>query len=172
MKKKYIITIMFLVILNFAYVVNANSLNLKLTSSAKSLSIGDEVTVTVDWKEKMQAADFALEYDSEKLEFVEADIGENFTNIKDNQLIVSWFSNNNEDKTSMNFKFKAISDGENEFKINVLGGFATGNLEIPDDYVENSLTIKIKKSNVFFYILLIIVFLILIKHKKTRRKNK
>ena len=93
MRKRYIIVILFLIILNLTCVVNANTLTLDLKTSANTISIDDEVIITVDWKEKMQAADFILEYDSQKLEFIESDIDENFTNTKDNQLLVSWFSN-------------------------------------------------------------------------------
>ena len=51
------------------------------------IKVFDKIKVIVEWTEGMQAADFALEYDSEKLEFVEADIEENFTNIKDNHIL-------------------------------------------------------------------------------------
>ena len=176
MRKRYIIVILFLIILNLTCVVNANTLTLDLKTSANTISIDDEVIITVNWKEKMQAADFILEYDSQKLEFIESDIDENFTNTKDNQLLVSWFSNNNEDKTNMNFKFKAISEGGAEFVAKVSGGFATGNLEVPNNYEEGNLEIQIKESNllikIFLLIFVIIMFLILIKYKKTRGRNK
>ena len=176
--KCFIVFISLLISFNLFFVSYANTLTLNITSSKKSFKVGEKIEIVVDWQKGMQAADFILEYDTEKMKFIETDIGENYTNEKDNQLLVSWFSNNNEDRNSIKFQFEATDVGDIEIKSKVLGGFATGSLEIPDNYEEGNLQIKIKKSNLFIKILLLIfIFILFIKLSKKqkgklRRKKK
>ena len=61
----------------------ATNLTIQTTTNGNVYSVGATVTTTIDWTEGMQAAGFTLEYNSTKLEFVEASIGENFYNISE-----------------------------------------------------------------------------------------
>ncbi len=155
--------------------VSAMNLNLEMKVSEEKIKTGDEVTVTVNWQEKMQAADFSLFYDSEKLEYLSSDVDEMFTKKGDNKISVFWFSTDNTDKTKIEFKFKAIKEGKAELTTKIEGGFATGELEQPDEYEEGKATIKIKNSNspifIIIMILIIIFFILILKTKIQRRKK-
>ena len=75
-------------------------LNLNISSNSERVNIGDEIKVTVNWNENMQAADFSLMYDSKKLEFVEADIEDYYINSdNEGEVKTAWFSLDNTDKT-------------------------------------------------------------------------
>ena len=65
--KILIFTICLIAIIPLA--VFASTLTLKVTTDKSKYEVGDDVTVTVDWTEKMQAASFVLKYDSDILEF-------------------------------------------------------------------------------------------------------
>lgn len=122
----------------------------------------------------MQAADFSLFYDNEKLEYIGSDLEEVFVNNNNNQIIVAWFSDNDTDKTKMEFKFKAIEEGKVALRTKVEGGFATGELVQPREYDEGNKTIEIAKGNNMYIPIVIVVVLfilfIIIKIKGGKRK--
>ena len=162
--------------INYAYAIN---LSLEVKLDKQTAQIGEEITVTVDWKEKMQAADYILKYDNTKLEYVKASVEDTYINkTKAGQIGISWFSSDNTDLTQMTFTFKAIEEGEVELELQVDGGFANGKLEQPEGYnvdANGKTTIKITKENkVLKYaliacgILIILVILIEIVHKKNK----
>ena len=70
--KILIFTICLIAIIPLA--VFASTLTLKVTTDKSKYEIGDNVTATVDWTEKMQAASFVLKYDSDILEFKSASV--------------------------------------------------------------------------------------------------
>jgi len=121
----------------------------------------------------MQAADFSLLYDNEKIEYIDSDIDEVFINNNNNKIIVSWFSDNDTDRTKMEFKFKAIQEGEVALRTKIEGGFATGDLEQPTEYDEENKTIEILENcgipiSTIIVIILFIIFLIFIINKKIK----
>ena len=176
-----IITIVMLLILIFTVnQVYAESLNIEVKPDKEKVKIEDEITVTVDWKEKMQAADYILKYDNTKLEYVKASVEDTYINkTKAGQIGISWFSSDNTDLTQMTFTFKAIEEGEVELELQVDGGFANGKLEQPEGYnvdANGKTTVKITKENkVLKYtliacgILIILVIIIEIVHKKNKK---
>lgn len=135
----------------------ATNLTIQTTTNGNVYSVGATVTTTIDWTEGMQAAGFTLEYNSTKLEFVEASIGENFYNISEpilnnetgeyvRSITVSWASFEEVDLTNMTFTFKTLKTGEAKIAITNADGFSNGNLESPEtiDYTTNGTkTIKI-----------------------------
>ena len=176
-----IITIVMLLILIFTVnQVYAESLNIEVKPDKEKVKIEDEITVTVDWKEKMQAADYILKYDNTKLEYVKASVEDTYINkTKAGQIGISWFSSDNTDLTQMTFTFKAIEEGEVELELQVDGGFANGKLEQPEGYnvdANGKTTVKITKENkVLKYtliaceILIILVIIIERVHKKNKK---
>jgi len=121
----------------------------------------------------MQAADFSLLYDNEKLEYISSDLEDVFVNNNNNKVIVSWFSDDNTDKTKIEFKFKAIEEGKVALRTKIEGGFATGELIQPDEYDEGNKTIEILEGkglpiSTIVIISLVIIFLIIIINKKIK----
>ena len=123
--------------INYAYAIN---LSLEVKLDKQTAQIGEEITVTVDWKEKMQAADYILKYDNTKLEYVKASVEDTYINkTKEGQIGISWFSGNNTDLTQMTFTFKVIAKGTAEVSVQVDGGFSDGQMQVPESYdVETS----------------------------------
>jgi len=116
--------------------VNAATLTLKVATNKKELKVGEEVIVTVDWEEGMQAADFILNYDKDKVEYVSSSIGDDYlTNDAANGKVkVVWISLNDKDMTKVSFTFKAKAEGEAKFSTEIDGGFANGEMVSPDSY--------------------------------------
>jgi len=175
MKKTYriiLITILSLLMLN-STIFAVDKLNLEINVLKEEIKVGDKFTVTIDWEQGMQAADYSLLYDSEKLEYIGSDLEGLFVNDDGNKIMVSWFSDNNTDKNKMEFKFKAIKEGKVTLKTKIEGGFATGELVQPDEYNEGNKTIEILEGKVatipiVIGIILFIIFLIFIKNKKIK----
>ena len=170
---KIIVITTCLLLLLSSTIFAVDKLNLELNISQEEIKVGDKFTVTVDWEEGMQAADFALLYDNEKLEYIGSDLEDVFVSNNNNKLVVAWFSDNDTDKTKIEFKFKAIEEGKVALRTKVDGGFATGNLEQPDEYEEANKTIEILKGSrvsisTFAIIILFIIFLIFIINKKIK----
>lgn len=174
MKNKVLkITILTLIIIMFMQVslLAVNTLKLDLTTSESKIKVGEKVKIKVSWNQGMQAADFYLIYDSKRLEFIEADISNDYINNKNaGQLRTAWFSMDDTDKTQIEYTFKAKKSGTVNLETNSeSGGFATGELRTPRNYKEANLTIEISSnpiSNVFKaigIIIGIIVALILIR---------
>ena len=135
MKKVLIIVILVLLcgfLVNYVY---ASSLLLEVKADKETVEIGENVTITVDWNEKMQAADYILKYNSSKLEYVSASIEDTYLNkTQEGQIGISWFSSNNQDLTQMTFVFKAIEKGDAELSVQIDGGFSDGQLNVPGNY--------------------------------------
>lgn len=150
MKNKLIKTIILalMIILFMQIEIFANTLILNITTEKQEVKVGDKFKVIVSWDKEMQAADFYLKYDSEKVEYIEADIADDYINSEDKgQVRTAWFSMDNTDKTQIEYTFKAKKSGRVNFETSVdSGGFATGNLQIPNRYKEGNLTIEISQN--------------------------
>lgn len=152
MKKKMMTSILVFLFIIICIKINsfASVLDISISSNKESCNVGDEINVQVSWTEKMQAAGFTLDYDSNKIEFVSASIGDSFYNTENKGKIeVAWASFDDTDCTSMSFKFKAIGEGSCNVSVSNPSGFADGNLEVPTDYNINNGTksIQIKKES-------------------------
>lgn len=135
MKKVLIIVIFVLLCVFLVNYVYATSLLLEVKADKETVEIGENVTITVDWNEKMQAADYILKYNSLKLEYVSASIEDTYLNkTQKGQIGISWFSSNNQDLTQMTFVFKAIEKGAAELSVQIDGGFSDGQLNVPGNY--------------------------------------
>ena len=53
----------------------SQTVNVKLSLSKSTAKVGDEITVTADFKEDVEAVDQVLTYDSSKVEFIEVTTG-------------------------------------------------------------------------------------------------
>ena len=178
------ITILTLMIINLIQIaVFANELTLNISTNKTEVKEGDKIKVIVSWEQGMQAADFYLKYDSEKLKFIEADIEKDFINSEtEGQVKTAWFSADNTDKTQIEYTFKVKKSGTAEFETKINGGFATGELEIPNKYNEGKLSLEIAKQSlvirilkVLIVVVIIVVILLIIKkniNKKTGGKKR
>ena len=152
MKNKILIisTILVVIISIFTNSVYAlENLNISITTSNSNAKVDDVIDIYVNWKEKMQAADYILNYDSDKLEFISANISEDNYSVKTlGKINVCWYSGSDE-LTGMTFKFKVIGEGEAYLNVEV-EAFANENLERPSDYNSIPLVIKdiVKKDDV------------------------
>ena len=153
-----IIAILFIILLKINTFASY-SITVKTTTDRDTYATGGIVNVTVDWGEEMQAAGFILKFNSSKLSFVEASVNDNFYSVSEPEFYritgyyytdinVNWASLDNDKKTNMTFKFKAIEKGD--ASIEVYAGdpstFANENLESPEqtNYVPSGFkTIKI-----------------------------
>ena len=176
MKKKLLKTLIIaLAIIIFTQItVFANTLKLDLTADKDNLKINEEVKITVSWSEGMQAADFSIKYDHEKLEFVKSELADDFINSEEGELKTAWFSMDDIDKTQIEYTFKAKKAGKVELSTQINGGFATGELEMPTDYENATLTIKIAQNPIvnilkIIGIITIILIIIMIVIKKRKR---
>ena len=126
----------------------------------------------------MQAADFSLNYDSKKLQYIKSDIDDVFVNNDENKGILntSWVSLDDTDKNEIEYTFKVKKEGKTKFSTTVNGGFSTGQLEIPNNYNEGGLTVKIVGyHNTVLCVMVagvLIIAIILLFSSKGRRKNK
>ena len=175
MKKKIISVLIILIIILFSNISYAYVLTLNMECLENNIKVGDEFEIKLDWKDGMQAADFSLYYDNDKVEYLGADIEEGFLQKNKEFIKIAWFSTNNKDKTSITFKFKAIDEGEVEFETIISGGFATGNLKKPDRYENELFEIQIKPSysllKIIIISIIILVLIYLVILKKQRRKK-
>lgn len=183
MKKNILkMSIIMLMMLVISITSLANTLTLDIKSDKKIVVVGEEVKITVLWDRGMQAADFSLLYDSELLEYVKADVSDDFINSQPNKVKTAWFSLNDEDKIQIQYTFKAKKSGKVEFSTVINGGFATGELELQENYNNGNLTLKIEDKLIFriIKIVLIIIFILMIlifikkaktKKRGTKRKN-
>ena len=175
MKKKLLKTLIIaLAIIIFTQItVFANTLKLNLVADKNNLKINEEVKITVSWSEKMQAADFSIKYDQEKLEFVRSELADDFINSEEGDLKTAWFSMDDVDKTKIEYTFKAKKAGKVELSTQINGGFATGELEMPTNYENATLTLKIAQNPIInilkiigtLAVILIIIILIIKKRR-------
>ena len=138
MKKKILKTSILLVALIMTLQLSVLAAVEKLTVGVgvakNTVKVEDNVTVTVDWKEGMQAAVFKLKYDAEKLTFSKASIGASYYNAETEGVIsVNWASLEEEDLTKMTFEFATKKEGKVEFEVTD-AKFADGELEEPEEY--------------------------------------
>lgn len=133
--KKFILKIIlcslvFLIVIQM--VTFASTLTLTLSTDRKQYEIGDKIIVTITWNEKMQAAGFKIKYDSDKVEFVSADIKDTFYNAETaGEISINWASM---EETKMTFELKAIKTGEAKIIIQSVDDFADKNLVRPTSY--------------------------------------
>lgn len=135
-KQKILLILLFLTLITVSTRVLADTLTVTTTAAKKEINIGDTTTVTVNWVENMQAADFILSYDNSKLKFKSTTVPEgNYAN-KDGKIKVMWYSSSQtpEDKKEFTFTFEGIAAGEAKIEFEIEGGFATGSLEKPNEY--------------------------------------
>lgn len=149
MKKLISLILVLALVLSMTTVVNAvvETADLKVSLDKTTAKVGDEVTVTVDWKEVMEAVDLELEFDEEKLEFVSASLPEDWIatdRIKNGVVQISWFSMNGQGITNITYKFKVIAEGDATFTT-AEAVLADANVESPENY--NYGTAKLKISN-------------------------
>jgi len=177
MKNKLLITIILLIIVFAQISAFASELTLNISANQDKIKKGDEFAVKVLWDKGMQAADFSLKYNSEKMEFVKSDLEDIYINDENGEVKTSWFSLDDTNKTEIEYIFKAKKGGKAEFSTIINGGFATGELEIPEQYIQDNLIVDVQGSNVIIIILSIIVILLLIililknRGKKKRAKK-
>ncbi|HCF34448.1 MAG TPA: hypothetical protein DER15_03830 [Clostridiales bacterium] len=136
--KKFILKIIlcslvFLIVIQM--VTFASTLTLTLSTDRKQYEIGDKIIVTITWNEKMQAAGFKIKYDSDKVEFVSADIKDTFYNAETaGEISINWASMEETELTKMTFELKAIKTGEAKIIIQSVDDFADKNLVRPTSY--------------------------------------
>ena len=83
----------------------------------------------------MQAAGFKIKYDSDKVEFVSADIKDTFYNAETaGEISINWASMDETELTKMTFELKAIKTGEAKIIIQSVDDFADKNLLRPTSY--------------------------------------
>lgn len=159
-KKISLLVLMFIILLQIT--IFAEILNIDIKTSKEKVKVGDKVKIIVDWDKGMQAADFALIYDSEKLEFIKSDLKDDYINNKDGEIKTAWFSMDDKDKTKIEYTFKAKKIGKTELKTKVNGGFATGSLLMPTGYNEGEIELEIKTANPILKAFKIIVMIIIV----------
>jgi len=168
-----ILTILFTMYLQIS--IFASTLKLNLIANKEKFEIGEEVKITVSWNKGMQAADFSLMYDSKKLEYVECDLEEDFINNEEGEVKTAWFSVDNTDKKQIEYIFKAKKSGRVEISTKINGGFATGNLEIPEEYENAKLKIEILGGVNLITIIIVsisVLFILFVIKKKSRIMSK
>ena len=168
------ILIIFLLSFNSVY---ADTLNLNITSNKEEIKNGEEIIIKVSWNKEMQAADYFLNYDAKKLEYVKSDIDDVYISNDVNQGIIktAWFSMDDSKKTSIEYTFKVKNEGQLKFTTSINGGFATENMEVPEDYKDGELVIESSENNSFIFIILggvIFVSVVSFVIFKSKRKNK
>lgn len=111
----------------------AAQLTLVTRSDKDFYNLEENVIVTVDWAEAMQAASFTLKYDSTKLKFESANISDTYYNTETEGLVkVNWASMEEVDYTQMIFTFKAIGGGETQISVENPHSFANKDLVSPE----------------------------------------
>lgn len=181
--KKYITGLLLFLVLIIVFFplgnnVYAEALKLNITSDKEEIKNGDEIRIKVTWNKEMQAADFYLNYDSNKLEYLKSDIDDVFINdnAKEGKIKTAWVSMDDSKRTSIEYNFKIKNSGQLKFTTNVNGGFATENIEVPDGYNEGELIIGKQEKNYIVYIVIvaiviILAFIVIKNNKKGKNKN-
>ena len=177
--KKHIFIILiisvFLILLNVN--VFAKTLNINVVPNKEKVEVDEEVTITIDWTDGMQAADFFLKYDNTRFEFVSMDIEDTFYKVDNSQIEIAWFSIDNIDKTSIQATFKALKSGKADFKVEIDGGFADADVIRPDDYTINNSSVKVNGISfgeilpIIIVLVIIILIIIIVKFRKSQEKK-
>ena len=160
--------------LTSVYQVSNNSVIFDSTTNLIDTSGGGEIAKS--WDNQYYYQNETTKYDIGKVSVVYEKLsdeviifGENHMVSEDGTVV------KNTDKTSINFTFKALKPGKAEFSAEIDGGFATGELVMPDDYNTGSITVKINGFTLetLIYIsipvVLIIVVLLIIKKMKFKK---
>ena len=148
MKKVISIITMLVVILAMTTVSNATiteqNAKINVGLSKTEAKVGEEITVTTSWTDKMEAVDLELRFDKTKVEFVSSSM-ENSNiaqgRIADGVIQVSWFSANGNGITSITYTFKVIAEGDAAFTT-AEAIFADENVDSPEGYTYGSATLK------------------------------
>lgn len=171
--KIFIVSLCVIILMQIS--IFATDLTLQIRANKEDIKIGDEIKIKVSWSEEMQAADFSLNYDSKKVEYISSYLDDVFVNnqTEKGKIKTAWFSMDDTNKTEVEYTFKVIKGGKLKFSTTTEGGFATGNLETPEKYNEGNLTIKVPRNDAMIYvisIIAIIIIIIFIKRLLGRRK--
>lgn len=178
MKKAINIIFLLVILISITTSVYALTLSLEVISNKEEVDVGEEIIVTVDWKDGMQAADFILNYDSKNFEFKNIDIEDIFYKVEDSKIKIAWVSLDDIDKTTINVTFKALKPGKANFSTEISGGFATGELVLPDNYEAGNTIVKVNGFTIenvipiIIAIILILAIIILIRAKKAKTYKK
>lgn len=149
MKKLVSLITILMILLGLTTTVGAISqtVNVKLSLSKSTAKVGDEITVTVDFKEDVEAIDQVLTYDSSKVEFVEVTtsgnkVGDDFLNAATvGKVQISWMAFGTPATKTVEYKFKVIKTGEAKFSTTT-ESVADGNVEQPEKIVDGSVTLN------------------------------
>ncbi len=163
----------FLILINVN--VFAKTLNINVISNKEKVEKNEEVTITIDWQDGMQAADFLLKYDNTRFEFVSMDIEDKFYKVENSKINVAWVSIDNTDKTSIQATFKALKSGKADFNVEIDGGFANADVIMPDDYSINNTKVKVNGisfEEILPIILILVIIIVIIFVVKLKKRNK
>ena len=99
--------------------VCAYSIKLKLSTDTNKYDLKKEVSLTVDWGTKQEAAGFTISYDASKVKFTGSpDVTDTYYNSNTAGVVdVNWASLDGKQLTKMVFKFETIAEGTAEFSI-------------------------------------------------------
>ena len=132
-----------ILLLQVASFAAVGKLTVKVLTDKNTYVIGDQVNVTVDWTQGMQAASFKLKYDANQLTFQSCSLGDSYYNATTKGVVsVNWASLDDKDATQIKFVFTAKKVGETKLEVSDCT-FATGNVEEPSSYENGSKTITI-----------------------------
>ena len=136
--KTSLISLIIIMLLQVASFAAIDKLTLKTLTDKDTYTVGDNVTVTIEWTEKMECAEFYIKFDSTKLEFKKAtyidgrELKDEFTNvIEEGNLKFGYFG---DESTKMLFVFETKAAGKTTISVSDPGGFADGNLDEPNSY--------------------------------------
>ncbi len=151
MKKIISLVLILIILMGMATISNATitekTANINVAVNKQDVTIEDEVVVTVSWKDKMEAVEFLLGYDKDKLEYVSSSMDTDYIKVKDGKVEVVWISLNGKGINSITFTFKAKTKGNATFTISE-ALLADENVESPDSYKYNTKTLNIKEKEV------------------------
>lgn len=122
--------------------ITENVANIGVILSKEEVKVNENITVTVNWKDEMEAVDLMLKFDKDKLQFVSSSVGSDFVNAKNGSVQVSWISLNGKGINSIDYTFKAKKSGSVKF-VTSEAVFADGNVKSPESYKYGVKTLKI-----------------------------
>ena len=123
----------------------SQTVNVKLSLSKSTAKVGDEITVTADFKEDVEAVDQVLTYDSSKVEFIEVttggkEVGAVYFNADTKGVVrLSWATGDS--TKTVEYKFKVLKAEEAKFSA-VTEALADANVESPEKIVDGSVTLN------------------------------
>ena len=172
---KIIINAIILIILLRVSSYGIDILKIQIKADKQKIKTGEELKIVVCWDQGMQAADFSLIYDKDKLKYTGSNIEDIFVKNDEDigEIKTAWISMDDKDITEITYYFKAIGKGNAKFTTKVNGGFATGDLEIPKEYSDSQLNIRIGE-NIYLYVIgtIVVVIIIILIIKGVRKIGK